>query len=250
MSAERATVARHLRVMGTVASIHVYDRVERTVIEPAVESVVAELERLEQMFSTYRATSEISRCNAGELSLHDCSPEVIDVLDACTWLEHASSGAFHVRRDGCIDPAGFVKGWAAERASERLAEHGLEHWSVNVGGDLLVHGSPGADVPWTIAIADPTTPGRAITMLPITSGAVATSGTAERGRHVWDAADQPADAFASVTVLGPTLTWADAFATTAFALGPAGIEWVSQFDGYRAFAVTHAGELINTVPAA
>jgi len=246
-----ARVRRHAPLMGTVASIHLHDAPEAPIdpdlADAAVAATLAELERLEEMFSTFRPTSEISRVNAGKLSLLDCSQEVIDVLDACTWLEHASDGAFCVHRDGQIDPAGFVKGWAAEAASMRLRDHGLEHWYLSVGGDIVVSGSPGGTgAPWTIAIADPLRPGGVITAVSVASGAVATSGTAERGRHLWNAAGAPADTFASITVLGPSLTWADAFATTAAALGEDGLEWVSRFDGYRAFAVTHSGQLVNT----
>ena len=59
--------------------------------------------------------------------------------------------------------------------------------------------------------------------------AVATSGTAARGRHLWDGrTDRPAEALASMTVVGPHLTWADAFATTAFVMGRDGIDWVAK----------------------
>jgi thiamine biosynthesis lipoprotein len=238
--------------MGTVASIHVHDDVpSEPTIDATVELAFAELERLEEMFSTFRPTSEISRVNAGTLDLLDCSPEVIDVLDACTWMEHASDGAFHVRRpDGRIDPAGFVKGWAAERAASKLTEAGLVHWSITVGGDMLVHGRPGRDESWTIGIADPLQPGQLIATVDLPTDdeptcAIATSGTSERGEHLWDAADRSATGFASLTVIGPSLTWADAFATAAFAMGEPGLAWAAQFDGYRAFAVALDGTLVG-----
>jgi len=242
-----AAVRRHLPVMGTVASFHVYDEIGEDEVRAGIAAASAELERLEAMFSTFRPTSEISRVNSGALPLLDCSPEVIDVLDACTWLEHASSGAFSIRHANGIDPAGFVKGWATERASEQLLRQGLQHWSIGVGGDMLMHGHPGDTPRWTIGIADPHRPGQLITTLTIDSGAVATSGTSERGNHLWTASGEAATTFASLTVVGPSLSWADAFATTAFALGDSGLDWVSQFEGYRAFAVTHAGELVNTI---
>ena len=256
-----AVVRRHTEVMGTVASIHVHDHVHDdasadvtdTAIDIAIDAAFDELRRLEDMFSTFRPASEISRMNDGTLSLLDCSPEVIDVLDACTWLEHASNGAFTAHRPGAdarIDPAGFVKGWAAERAAQVLVAHGLQHWCLGVGGDLVVHGRPNGADRWTIAIADPTHRRAIITGVTVCEGAVATSGTAERGKHLWSADGTAADTFASVTVTGPSLTWADAFATAACAMGAAGLDWVAGFEGYRAFAVTHDGELVNTVPAA
>jgi thiamine biosynthesis lipoprotein len=238
---------RHADVMGTVASVHVHDAIDHELADRAVEAALAELERLEQIFSTFRPTSEISRVNDGSMSLLDCSQEVIDVLDACTWLERMSDGAFTVRRNDRIDPAGFVKGWATERAGQVLSRHGLQHWYLGVGGDIVLSGSPAGRSTWTIGIADPTHQRALITGVSVTGGAIATSGTAERGRHLWSADGSDADTFASVTVLGPSLTWADAFATTACAMGTAGIEWVMQFEGYRALAVTHDGQLVNTV---
>ena len=67
------------------------------------------------------------------------------MLDACTWLEHATGGAFSSHppeRPGVIDPAGFVKGWATERATRRLLDAGLDDWYLAVGGDVQAHGRP------------------------------------------------------------------------------------------------------------
>jgi thiamine biosynthesis lipoprotein len=48
-----------------------------------------------------------------------------------------------------------------------------------------------------------------------------------------------------MTVVGPHLTWADAFATTAFVMGLDGLDWVSRFDGYRALAITLDGDVLT-----
>ena len=53
-------------------------------------------------------------------------------------------------------------------------------------------------------------------------------------------------ALASFTVLGPSLTWADAFATAAFAKGHSGLEWVSQFVGYEGIAIDTCGSVTST----
>ena len=257
MSANGEPVLRVARpVMGTVASIHVFDDdVAVTVAEAAVEDVFVELERLEQMFSTFRPSSEISRFNRGELALPDCSTEVIDVFDACTWLERVSDGAFDIRPRGLggpVDPAGFVKGWAAERASRCLSDAGLEHWYLSVGGDIVHHGRPGPGRRWVVGLADPNRrpdePPRVRATIEIDDGAVATSGTAERGSHLWDRRpdrDAP-DAFVSLTVIGPSLTWADAFATTAFVMGEPGLAWLRTFDGYTAVAIRADGTVTST----
>jgi FAD:protein FMN transferase len=232
--------------MGTVASVHVDDPRPPAEIDAAVAEVWVELERLEAMLSTFRPRSHVSRVDRGELHLLDAAPELLEVLDACTWLDHESGGAFRARRpDGRLDPAGFVKGWAAERASGALAAHGLRHWYLSVGGDLQASGGRADGSPWRVAVADGRCPGAVLTVLPVHTGAVATSGTAERGQHLWDGrtADATSGALLSVTVTGPQLRWVDAFATTAFALGPdAGPAWVAA-RGCTALALLADGTL-------
>ena len=127
--------------MGTFASLHVDDPVDAAVVEVGWNEALGLMVEIEQRFSTFRDDSEISRINRGELHLLDASVDVVEVMDACTWLEHESNGAFRARRpDGTLDPAGFVKGWAAERAGRVLREHGLNRWYLNVGGDIQTAG--------------------------------------------------------------------------------------------------------------
>jgi thiamine biosynthesis lipoprotein len=243
-------VVRTHPVMGTMASVHVHDDVDPTLIEAAIDLVWTELDRLESVFSTFRSDSEISRINRGELHLLDASPEVIEVVDACTWLEHLSNGAFRARRPGdmFVDPAGFVKGWATELAAHHLERAGLQQWYLSVGGDIQTRGRAGDGAPWRVGIADPNSDdSRSIAaIVEITGDAIATSGLAARGRHLWDGrTDLPAEGLASMTVIGPNLTWADALATAAFVMGADGVDWVSQFAGYRALAITTDGTLLR-----
>jgi thiamine biosynthesis lipoprotein len=244
VTATLAPYRRAAHAMGTVVSVHVYDAPgdgATTTVADAVDGVFVEIERLESMFSTFRADSAISRINRGELTPADADPEVCDVLDACSWLDHASGGAFRAFRPdnpARLDPSGFVKGWATERAAQRLTDAGYSDWCVNAGGDIVASGTPPDGKRWRVGIADPLRPGSVRATVEIAGGAVATSGTAERGTHLWDGRTGSRVApFASLTVIGPTLTWADAFATAAFALGDDGLDWVARFDGYEAMAI-------------
>ena len=91
----------------------------------------------------------------------------------------------------------------------------------------------------------PLQPGEVVATLAVDDGAVATSGTAERGRHLWDGrTGESATGLASLTVTGPHLSWADALATAAFAMGHDGLAWVSRFDGYNALAVDLDGQVV------
>jgi len=179
------------------------------------------------------------------LRIGEVSPEVVEVLDHCTWLEHASKGAFDIRPyglEGPIDPSGFVKGWATERAAGRLRSAGLHNWYVSVGGDIVVSGRPSPDRRWSVGIVDPFDDTQIRATFEVEHGAVATSGTSARGQHIWDPrTHQPAASYASMTVVGPSLAWADAFATTAFVMGAEGLDWVHRFAGYVAWAVRPDG---------
>lgn len=242
---------RHARrAMGTMISVHVHDDAPDPEVAAAVDAVFAEIERLEQIFSTFRADSTLSRVNRGELHVLDAGPEITEVLDACTWLEHRSDGAFTVRRPETpeqLDLAGFAKGWITERAAGRLHEAGLQHWYVGAGGDVITSGSPAEGRPWRVAVANPLVAGESIATLELVGGAVATSGTAERGAHLWDGrTGGEARALASLTVVGPELAWADAFATTGFVQGLDGLDWVASMQGYEALAVTLDARLEHT----
>lgn len=46
---------------------------------------------------------------------------------------------------------------------------------------------------------------------------------------------------ASITVTGASITLVDAYATAAYAMGPAGRDWIEGLYGYEAFAVTEDG---------
>ena len=228
------------KAMGTAVSVHIADVVPQETADNAWGSVGVFLRDIEDRFSTFLPTSEISRINAGELHMLDASPDVVEVLDACTWLEHLSDGVFNVRRpNGSIDPAGFVKGWAAERAASLLVEAGLQNFYLRIGGDIQTHGVQATGEKWRVGIVDPHNATRIRSYVDIPENwAVATSGTAERGQHIWGKDAQPASTqFSSMTVIGPHLMWADAFATIGFALGNGGIEWVEKFPDYTAFTL-------------
>jgi thiamine biosynthesis lipoprotein len=237
-------------MMGSVASIHVHDDAPVELIDVVIAEVLAELGNYEAMFSTFRGSSEISRINRKELHVLDASKEVVDVLDACFFLEGASDGAFSARRnDGSLDLAGFVKGWAVERAARHLDAAGLKHWYVSLGGDMQMGDPPPhshLQEGWKVGIAHPVRPGEIVAALAMQRGAVATSGSAERGQHIIDPRDGTSSEYwSSVTVTGPSLTWADSFATTACVIGAEGLAWVHQFEGYAAMGVRRDGALVT-----
>ena len=208
------------------------------------------LRAADRTFSTYRADSVISRINRGDLA--DTPPEIAEVLAIGAAAERSSGGAFALRRDGVLDPSGVVKGWAAERAATHLAALPGTDFCLSAGGDLACHTVDPTGPPWRVGIEDPHDPTRLVAVVPVHTGAVATSGTARRGAHILDArTGRPPTGIASVTVIGPSLTAADIDATAAFALGPDAVRWLRS-RGHTALVVDADGAttLVQTTPAA
>ena len=92
--------------------------------------------------------------------------------------------------------------------------------------------------PWRVGIRHPRRRDRLAAVLELEDGAVATSGAYERGPHIVDPrTGRPPAGALSVTVVGPDLGTADAYATAAFALGPRGPAWTARLTGYDAMTI-------------
>ncbi|MEV6109851.1 FAD:protein FMN transferase [Streptomyces sp. NPDC051940] len=228
--------------MGTVFSFDL--RVPATrAVRHALAEAVASLHHVDAVFSTYRPDSAISRLARGETALGACPPEVAEVLALCADAARATDGWFTSRPGGVLDPSGLVKGWAVDRAADLLVAAGAANACVNGGGDIRLCGEAAPGVPWRTGIADPLRPGRLRAVVTGRDLAVATSGTAERGAHILDPhTGRPATGPASVTVAGPRLAQADAYATAAFATGERTPAWLARLPGYTALTVTRSGE--------
>lgn len=270
------TVRRVVQLMGMPISLAIRGRHANTSAGfDAWQSVIKDLSEADRIFSTYRPESVISRFNRGELTMEECPPAVHEVLAIAAAAERQSSGAFSVwlprpkasarppvtastataRQPGpdlnesdlfdtvgpgCrwLDPSGVVKGWAVERASRRLAELADTDYCLAAGGDLICRVRDPISPAWQIGIEDPTQPDQLIGLVPIRCGAVATSGTAHRGEHLLDArTGKAATGVCSVTVIGPSLTWADIDATAAYALGTEAADWLRTRTGQSALVV-------------
>ena len=153
-------------------------------------------------------------------------------------LQDRTAGYFDPRGfhpDGRPDPTGVVKGWSVDEAVAILRLAGARNVQVVAGGDLVVVGEPEPGRPWRIGIRHPDDAAKVAAVLGVRDLAIATSGLYERAGHIRDphTGDVPAG-LRSLTVAGPTLAIADAFATAGFAMGEAGIAWVGRQSGFGA----------------
>jgi len=193
-------------------------------------------------FSTYRGDSEISRIDRGELEPVDAHEEVRSVLARCEELHRETGGFFDARASGSLDPSGYVKGWAVDRAAKLLQESGLEEFAVSAGGDMRVVGRA-----WRVGVQHPLAGNKVAAVFQTDDLAIATSAAYARGDHVLDPHTGRAPAgVLSVTIVGPELGTADAYATAAFAMGAGGPQWTARLSGYEAMTILADETVLTT----
>src|SRR4051812_27939249 len=141
--------------------------------------VMAVLQEVDRVFSTYRPDSAVSLLARGEIELEDCPPEVAEVLALGDLARLSSGGAFDVRRPGpdggvVLDPTGVVRGWAVERAAQALTGLADTDFCLSAGGDMTCRTLDPESRPWRVGVEDPADPRRILAVVPVFSGAIAT----------------------------------------------------------------------------
>jgi len=210
----------------------------------ALDAVFGWLRFVDATFSTFRPESEISRIGRGALARADAHELVREVLDRCDELHRLTNGAFdiHAPIPGRLDPSGLVKGWAVERAAGLLEATGARRFLIDAGGDVVLRGGP-----WRVGIRHPHRHDRLAAVLNLRDCAVATSGDYERGPHIVDPhSGGPATGAVSVTIVGPDLGTADAYATAAFAMGERGPAWTATLREHDAMTILPGDRMLST----
>jgi thiamine biosynthesis lipoprotein len=153
-----------------------------------------------------------------------------------------------------IDFGGFGKEYAVDRAALVLQEAGARSAFVNLAGDLSILGAQAGDEPWRVGIRHPRKDGVVLALLPVRSGAVATSGDYERfievdgvrHCHILDPrTGRSARGFQSVTVHASSCLVAGSASTIAMLKGrEAGLEWLRSL-GLGHFCVLEDGSIVD-----
>ncbi len=203
--------ATTFETMGTVVSVRgIAD------IRPAVDV----FEKYNARFSLYRESSELSHIARGELMLSDASATLRDMYTRALDWRARTAGAFTPHRpDGVIDLNGIVKACAIADA----AALATGNFSINCGGDMQVGGDQ------TVGISSPDDPGALLAAVTIAGRyrAIATSGSAQRGDHIWGRSTE----FRQVSVIGGDIVTADVLATAIIAGGHETLELATrEFD--------------------
>jgi thiamine biosynthesis lipoprotein len=247
-------------IMGMPILIDVRDRD----LEPAALDLAFDwLRFVDATFSTYKADSEISRLNRGDLALANAHPDVREILARCEELREETGGYFDIRAPcraleeqaesqtcsaNTVDPSGLVKGWSVVRAAAILNTAGAYNYAINAGGDIIARGRPVPEPYWRFGIQHPLLRDQLAAVVAIRDQAIATSGAYERGEHIVDPhTGQPPGDVLSVTIIGPDLATADAYATAAYAMGKAGPAWTARLAGYEAMTILADETVLSTM---
>ncbi|WP_084622087.1 FAD:protein FMN transferase [Demequina oxidasica] len=213
---------RTVTAMAMDFTLDVPESVSDSALDTVMPYIESDLQWADAIFSLYQPDSQLSRLGRGEASIGECVPAVAEVLDLCEKYREETSGAFDARRpDGVIDPTGIVKTWAMERVRWRFQLLGASAWLWGCAGDVTAQGRPDAVGPWRVGIADPRAGGATVDAVELGAvEAIATSGTAHSGEHIWDPRKGRADThFAQASVAGSDLVQCDAWATAIMAGG-------------------------------
>lgn len=148
------------------------------------------------------------------------------------------------------------KGYAADKAKELLKSKGVVAGIINASGDMNTWGKQPDVKEWKVAITNPMDKNKVFALLPITNGAVVTSGNYEkyvnfndvRYTHIIDPrSGYPATGIISVTVFAPKAELADALATSVFVMGKeVGLNRIEQLPQVECIIIDDKGNIITS----
>lgn len=145
------------------------------------------------------------------------------------------------------------KGYAADKAKQLLISKGVTAGIINASGDMNTWGKQIDGDDWTVAIVNPLNKKQVFATLPISNGAVVTSGDYEkyvefngkRYSHIINPrTGYPSTGLISVTVFAPKAEFADALATSVFVMGvEAGLDRINQLPKVECIIIDDKGNI-------
>ncbi len=226
-------------VMGMPIIVEVVDKF---VVKTDLEEIFSFFKYIDQKFSTYKATSEISLINKGQIKKSQFSSEMKKVFELSAKTKEQTNGFFDIKKDDKYDPSGLVKGWAIWRAVKLLNKKGFKNFYINCGGDIQSFGKNSLSQPWRVGISNPFNTKEIVKVINPQDKGVATSGNYERGDHIYNPkAEGTWSDIVSLTVIGPNIYEADRFATAAFAMGKRGISFIEGLTGFEGYMISKTG---------
>lgn len=171
-------------------------------------------------------------------------------------VDEQKKTVFLPRKGMEIDLGGVAKGYATDRAAQKLREMGIKSALINAGGNIYALGAKPDGSAWSTGIQDPRNPNQIIAIIKVKNQAVVSSGDYERYfirdgiryHHILDpATGKPARQLIATTIVGPSATEADLLSTTLFVTGSqTGTALVGQLANVNAVFVDEAKNIRTT----
>ena len=208
-----------------------------------LEKVFSYFKYVDEKFSTYKESSEITKINKEKNPESDWSEDMKEVFRLAKITKKETDGYFDIWDGKNYDPSGLVKGWAIYNAAKILEADGFFNFYINAGGDVEARGKNAEGKSWTVGIKNPFNVGEIIKVLKLEDKGVATSGTYIRGQHIYNPKKpgKPLKEIVSLTVIGSNVYEADRFATAAFAMENEGINFIEKTEGLEGYAINKNG---------
>lgn len=196
------------------------------------------LGEVDERYSPYKSTSEVAAVNRGSLKPEGYSEQLAYILELAESTKQQTRGYFNVWHNDVFDPSGIIKGWAIQKAADMLSEK-THNFYIEIAGDIQVSGVTEGSEPWRIGVRNPLNRDETISVVSLGNKAIATSGTAIRGDHIYNPIDSTAkdNGVLSLSVIADKIIDADQFATAAFAMGKKGIAFIESLNGFEGFMV-------------
>lgn len=224
--------------MGMTINVEIIDSEDLSLFDKVFDYFNA----VDAKFSTYKATSEISAINRKELELSEYTDEMKEIMYLADQTKFQTNGYFDIVQDDKIDPSGLVKGWAILNAANILRNKGIKNFYIDAGGDIEAVGKNSENTKWRVGIRNPLNPREIVKVLEVSNKGVATSGTYERGKHIYNPKNNSYETdLVSFTVVGPNVYEADRFATAAFAMGREGISFIEEQKDLEGYMIDRNG---------
>lgn len=240
--------------MGTGFTFQIEDDFSHSELTKLCEAAVEVLADADSRFSLYKSDSEISRINRGEILWDAASSQQKDVLAKVIKWKEITQGFFDAKTGTSqYDPSGLVKAWATENAASFLLANGIRKFTINAGGDIYLSDELESRVLNRVGLSNLRSIASkdagvnlVLDLYGTNFRAVATSGIAERGEHIWRL-DESAE-FIQVSVVGLNLVEADIWATALISGGKKAWEIFEQQpnEKLRAIATTRSGAMFSS----
>jgi thiamine biosynthesis lipoprotein len=228
-------------LMGMTITVEIVDN---SAAKTSFNKVFSYFGNVENKFSVFKTTSEITLINNGKIKESQWSEEMKLIFVLAEKTKKETNGYFDiVATDGKYNPSGLVKGWVVYNASKLLMAQGFKNFYVEAGGDIQVHGKNEQGRCWSVGIKNPFNQEQIVKVLYLKNQGIATSGTYIRGQHIYDphTRNRPLTDIVSISVIGTNVYEADRFATAAFAMGEKGIGFIENLKGFEGYMIDKNG---------